>query len=89
MTSEVAALAVRDTLASFCEHPRLPILLLLLLTAICMATLWAPPAGRTGWFLEVSPGLLMVLWLVFLSVSQFSCSPHSEFARKKRAQTWR
>ena len=42
------------------QHARLPIALLCLLAAICLATLWAPPAGRTSWFLEVTPGLLMV-----------------------------
>jgi putative membrane protein len=60
MTSEATAPAPAGT---FSEHARLPIRLLLLLTAICMATLWAPPAGRSSWFLEVTPGLLMVLWL--------------------------
>ncbi|HEY5377360.1 MAG TPA: DUF2238 domain-containing protein [Polyangiaceae bacterium] len=60
MTSEATAPAPART---FSEHARLPIRLLLLLTAICMATLWAPPAGRSSWFLEVTPGLLMVLWL--------------------------
>jgi putative membrane protein len=60
MTSEAAAPAAIRT---FREHTRLPIRLLLLLTAICFLTLWAPPAGRTSWFLEVTPGLLMVLWL--------------------------
>jgi putative membrane protein len=34
-----------------------------ILGVICAATLWAPPAGRTSWFLEVTPGLLMVLCL--------------------------
>jgi putative membrane protein len=45
-------------------HARFPLRLLLLLLVICGATLWAPPAGRTSWFLEVTPGLLMVAWLV-------------------------
>ncbi|HET7539303.1 MAG TPA: DUF2238 domain-containing protein [Polyangiaceae bacterium] len=44
-------------------HARLPLALLLVLGLICAATLWAPPAGRTSWFLEVTPGLLMVLCL--------------------------
>jgi putative membrane protein len=34
--------------------------LLGLLTVICLATVWSPPAGRTSWFLEVGPGLAMV-----------------------------
>jgi uncharacterized membrane protein YjdF len=42
------------------QHSRLPIALLWALSAICLATLWAPPAGRTSWLLEVTPGLLMV-----------------------------
>ena len=73
MTSEAAAPAPTRT---FREHTRLPIFLLLLLTAICMATLWAPPAGRTSWFLEVTPGLLMVLWLglSFGCASACSCT---------------
>lgn len=39
---------------------RLPKLLLALLGAICVVTLWDPPAGRTSWWLEVGPGLAMV-----------------------------
>lgn len=41
-------------------HARLPLALLALLTVICLATLWAPPAGRKSWMLEVTPGLLYV-----------------------------
>ena len=41
-------------------HARLPLALLALLTLICLATLWAPPAGRKSWVLEVTPGLLYV-----------------------------
>jgi putative membrane protein len=44
-------------------HARLPLVLLSVLAIVCAATLWAPPAGRTSWLLEVTPGLLMVLWL--------------------------
>jgi putative membrane protein len=44
-------------------HARQPLVLLALLAAICLATLWAPPAGRTSWLLEVTPGLVMVAWL--------------------------
>lgn len=39
------------------RHARLPLTLLLVLAVICLATLWAPPAGRTSWCLEVGPGL--------------------------------
>jgi putative membrane protein len=42
------------------RHARLPLALLGLLTLISLATLWAPPAGRTSWFLEVGPGLIEV-----------------------------
>jgi putative membrane protein len=44
-------------------HARVPLALLSLLAAVCLATLWAPPAGRVSWLLEVTPGLLLVLWL--------------------------
>jgi putative membrane protein len=47
-------------------HARVPLALLLLLTAICLVTLWAPPAGRVSWLLEVTPGLVMVLWLALI-----------------------
>ncbi|MFO0624637.1 MAG: DUF2238 domain-containing protein [Polyangiales bacterium] len=43
---------------------RLPAALLALLTVICVATAWAPAAGRTSWALEVVPGLVMVAWMV-------------------------
>lgn len=46
------------------EHARLPSVLLVLLAVICAATLWAPPAGRTSWALEVGPGLVEVALLV-------------------------
>jgi putative membrane protein len=46
------------------RHARLPFALLAVLFVICALTLWAPPAGRTSWFLEVTPGLLLVAWLV-------------------------
>ena len=40
------------------RHARLPLALLAVLAVISLATLWAPPAGRTSWCLEVGPGLL-------------------------------
>jgi putative membrane protein len=43
---------------------RLPPALLAVLLAICAATLIAPPAGRTSWFLEVGPGLMLVADMV-------------------------
>lgn len=39
---------------------RFPLTLLALLTVVCAATLYAPPAGRFSWALEVVPGLLEV-----------------------------
>ena len=49
--------------AALRTHGRQPLVLLALLAAICLTTLWAPPAGRTSWLLEVTPGLILVLWL--------------------------
>jgi putative membrane protein len=46
--------------AALRQHARLPLALLALLAVICVATLWAPPAGRTSWALEVGPGLVEV-----------------------------
>src|SRR5262245_52008211 len=43
---------------------RLPKALLILLTAICLITLWNPPAGRKSWLLEVGPGLIGVAVLI-------------------------
>jgi putative membrane protein len=43
---------------------RLPVALLAVLTLICLATAWNPPAGRKNWALEVVPGLLLVAWQV-------------------------
>jgi putative membrane protein len=40
------------------DHARLPLALGGLLLVVCVATVWSPPAGRTSWLLEVSPGLL-------------------------------
>lgn len=46
------------------QHARLPLILLGLLTVISLLTLWAPPAGRVSWCLEVGPGLLEVAVLI-------------------------
>ncbi len=43
---------------------RVPLALLVLLTVICVATVWGPPAGRFSWFLEVGPGLVGVAVLI-------------------------
>ena len=42
------------------RHARLPLVLLALLALISALTLWAPPAGRTSWCLEVGPGLIEI-----------------------------
>jgi putative membrane protein len=60
MTANAPTLGPSRTLE---QHARLPLTLLCVLVLVCLATLWAPPAGRTSWFLEVTPGLLMVLAL--------------------------
>lgn len=48
------------------RHARLPLALLALLLLVCLATLWAPPAGRVSWLLEVGPGLAGVAALVLV-----------------------
>jgi putative membrane protein len=45
------------------HHARFPLALLAIASLVCVATLWAPPAGRTSWLLEVGPGLLGILVL--------------------------
>jgi putative membrane protein len=50
--------------AEFRRHARLPLVLLGILLLVCAATLLAPPAGRTSWFLEVGPGLVGIAVLV-------------------------
>lgn len=46
------------------ESARFPLALLAVLLLVCVATGWAPPAGRQNWALEVGPGLLGVAVLV-------------------------
>jgi putative membrane protein len=46
------------------KHARLPLWLLGAFTLIAALTLWAPPAGRTSWFLEVGPGIAGVAVLI-------------------------
>jgi putative membrane protein len=57
MTSAVEKQRAQD---AFRQHARWPALLLVGLAITCVLTLWAPPAGRTSWWLEVGPGLLEV-----------------------------
>lgn len=40
------------------RHARFPLRLAALLAVVCIVTIWNPPAGRTSWLLEVSPGLV-------------------------------
>lgn len=40
------------------RHARVPMALSVVLLFVCAATVWNPPAGRTSWFLEVTPGLV-------------------------------
>lgn len=42
------------------EHARVPLILLAVLLAVCLASAWNPPAGRFSWALEVVPGLALV-----------------------------
>lgn len=46
------------------KQDRLPLTLLGLLTLICLATGYAPAAGRLSWALEVVPGLLGIAALI-------------------------
>jgi len=48
------------------RHARLPLVLAALLLVVCVATFWAPVAGRTSWLLEVGPGLALVAVLAAL-----------------------
>jgi putative membrane protein len=52
------------------EHAKFPSVLAGVLAVICVATVWAPPAGRTSWMLEVVPGLAYagVLALLYTSM---------------------
>jgi putative membrane protein len=46
------------------QHARRPLILLAAFLLVALATLWAPPAGRTSWALEVGPGVLGVAVLI-------------------------
>jgi putative membrane protein len=45
-------------------HARRPLILLGAFALVAIATLWAPPAGRTSWALEVGPGVVGVAVLI-------------------------
>jgi putative membrane protein len=51
-------------LPALVQHARRPLLLLAVFALVAIATLWAPPAGRTSWALEVGPGILGVAVLI-------------------------
>lgn len=53
-----------ESLRGTLEHARLPLALLATLTAILLASVWNPPAGRFSWLLEVGPGIAGVLVLI-------------------------
>lgn len=57
---------LKRPVAGTSANARFPLVLLVLLLAICVATLWAPPAGRFSWALEVGPGLAGVAVLAFV-----------------------
>ena len=42
----------------------MPLILLLVLVVICIATVIDPPAGRFSWLLEVGPGLIGIAFLI-------------------------
>ena len=46
------------------KHARQPLILLAAFGMVALATLWAPPAGRTSWALEVGPGVVGVAVLI-------------------------
>lgn len=48
------------------EHARLPLALLAAFGVIALFTLWAPPAGRTSWWLEVGPGIAGIAVLIVI-----------------------
>jgi len=46
------------------RHARLPAVLLAVLVVVFIVTLWAPPAGRMSWLLEVGPGIAGIALLL-------------------------
>lgn len=55
------------------NHALLPSILLAIGAVVCLATAWAPPAGRQTWLLEVLPGLLGIA-LLLATYSRFPMS---------------
>lgn len=48
------------------SYSRAPLILLGIVIVVCVATVWAPPAGRVSWLLEVGPGLAGIAALIGL-----------------------
>ncbi len=48
------------------SYYRMPLVLLFIVVAVCIATVANPPAGRLSWLLEVGPGLAGILVLIAL-----------------------
>jgi len=48
------------------SYYRMPLVLLGIVTAACVATVIKPPAGRLNWLLEVGPGLMGIVILIGL-----------------------
>jgi putative membrane protein len=46
------------------RHARLPLGLLGMLMVVFVVTVWAPPAGRMSWLLEVGPGIAGIVVLI-------------------------
>jgi putative membrane protein len=46
------------------RHARLPLWLLGVLMVVFVVTVWAPPAGRMSWLLEVGPGIAGIVVLI-------------------------
>lgn len=56
------------------ELALVPFILLAVLLAVCVVTVWDPPAGRLSWAMEVVPGLIGVAVLV-ATFRRFPMSP--------------
>jgi uncharacterized membrane protein YjdF len=48
------------------SYYRTPLILLGIVSVVCAATVWSPPAGRISWLLEVGPGLAGIAVLIAL-----------------------
>ncbi len=57
-------LAIKTPRRGTWSHARLPLALLGAFCLLSVVTLWAPPAGRVSWLLEVGPGVAGVVVLL-------------------------